>query len=76
MLYISTLLLFTRFFARFFTDIRGVKKKKSVVLEKYILKKQIELEKLRNIVLFKFIYFFQIIGFFISYYYIFYSRLF
>ena len=27
MLYISTLLLFTRFFARFFTDIRGLKKK-------------------------------------------------
>ena len=40
-------------------------------MKKYISEKQIELDKLTNVVLFKFIYFFQIIGIFISFYYYF-----
>ena len=65
MLFTSTLLLFTHFFCTFPHWHSSVKKKKSIVFEKYFSKKHLDLdEKLSNIVLFKFIYFFQIIGIF------------
>ena len=53
-LYTTTLLLFPRFSSSVSSLTFGCSKEKSVISEKYLSKKQIELEELMNIVLFKF----------------------